>query len=453
MKYLFLLFFLHWTLLNAQSVSQLTAAELREDFDHLVAGLERYNPTMYAYISKDQFRQVIAEIKASINGPLTSVQLFQLLCLAAEEVDEAHITIGTEQDAFYKGFLQGNFRSLPLSVKFLGERAYVWNNLSENDRLERGDEILRINGKKTADLRAEIFRYTISDGDIETFKQTRLSNEFAARYFWFVEQPDSFNIVYKKQNEQAANVVTLNALTRREMTAWSAKRNLQSNRPKGINKVYSLVIENRIAILTLRSFNEQIIKENELDSYAFYERIFKRLRQNRVTHLILDVRDNIGGMKEFADDLLAFALKKNKKGSFRDLTSWDGKVTKAYFPKRNKWFFKGDWIVLTNGGTYSTASLIAQYLQEYVGAKIVGAETGSRYEGFAAGTYHLLTLPNSKIKIGIPNKWVQHKTFPVSPISNRGVMPTHPVTITIDNLLQKQDVIKEKALKLIQKNQ
>lgn len=432
------------------NIETLSPMQLHEDLDHLVAGLERYNPAMYAYNSEIVFKRKIAAIKKAIKSPIDAVEWFKLLCLAVEDVEEGHITIGTKEDVFYRGFLQGDFKSLPLSVQFLGERAYAWNNLSRSDTLERGDEILSINGRSMAEIRDLIFQYTNSDGDIKTFKQKRLSKELSARYFWFVEQPSQFVITYRKRRSESTKTLQLEALTRTEMSEWSIKRGLKKERLKGINAVYSLALEKDIATLTLRSFNEAIIKQNELKPYEFYERIFKRLRQNKAKHLILDLRGNIGGMKEFVDDLLAFTLKKKHKGILRELVAWDGTTVVSSFPKRNKWFFKGDIYILTDGGTYSTAALIAQYLHDFGNAIVIGEETGSRYEGFAAGNFHYLSLPNSKIQIGIPNKWVKNTLPNPFPKPNRGLMPDYPVVISIDDLLQKRDPVRAKALKLIQ---
>ena len=434
----------------AQSdVKALSPLQLQEDLDHLVAGLERYNPAMYAYNSETVFKKKIAAIKRAIKSPMDAVEWFKLLCLAVEEVEEGHLTIGTKKDAFYDGFLKGDFKSLPLSVQFLGERVYIWNNLSRATVLERGDEILSINGRSMAEIRKLIFQYTSSDGYIKTFKQIRLSKELSARYFWFIEEVAQFTIIYKKKNSEQINTIQLEALTRTEMSEWFVKRGLKKEFLKGINAVYSLAVEKEIATLTLRSFNEAIVKQNELEPYTFYERIFKRLRQNKVKHLILDLRGNIGGMKEFVDDLLAFALKKKQKGVLRELIAWDGTKVVSYFPKRSKWFFKGDIYILTDGGTYSTASLIAQYLSDYGNAILIGEETGSRYEGFAAGNFHYLTLPNSKVQIGIPNKWVKNTLLRPVVNPNRGLMPDYEVLISIDDLLQKRDPVKAKALELI----
>jgi hypothetical protein len=435
--------------LAQSNIEALSPADLQEDLDHLVAGLERYNPAMYVYHSETVFKKKIAAIKNAIRAPINAVEWFKLLCLAVEEVEEGHLTIGTAEDTFYRGFLKGDFKSLPLSVEFLGKRAYVWHNLSRVDVLEKGDEILSINGRSMAEIRSLIFQYTNSDGYINTFKQQRLSKELSARYFWFIEQPEEFVVEYKKRRSEATKIVRLEALTRTEMAEWFIKRALKKDVPKGINAVYSLALEKKLATLTLRSFNEEIIKQNDLKSYEFYERIFKRLRQNKVKHLILDVRGNIGGMKEFVDDLLAFALKKKCKGVLRELIAWDGTKVVSTFPKRNKWFFKGTIYILTDGGTYSTAALIAQYLHDFGNAIVVGEETGSRYEGFAAGNFHYLSLPNSKIQIGIPNKWVKN-TLPEPPKqANRGLIPDYQVEVSIEDLLQKRDVIKEKALELI----
>lgn len=436
--------------LKAQvSIEQLSPKQLQADLDDLVAGLERYNPAMYAYSSEKAFKKKIAVIKKALKHPIHRLDWFKLLSLAIEEVGEGHITIGTAKDEFYRGFLEGNFKSLPLSVQFLGDRVYVWNNMSEENILERGDEILSINGRSMTEIRDLIFQYTNSDGYINTFKQQRLSKELSARYFWFVEQADQFVVTYQKQHTNSVDTIYLNALTRTEMSAWSIKRGLKKEKPKGINAVYSLSIEKDVATFTLRSFNEAIIQQNDIQSYAFYERIFKRLRKNKVKHLILDVRDNIGGMKEFVDDLLAFGLSKKQKGVFRELIAWDGSKVTSAFPKRNKWFFKGDIYVLTNGGTYSTAALIAQYLHDFGNAVVVGEETGSRYEGFAAGNFHYLTLPNSKIQIGIPNKWVKN-TLPKAPLqANRGLMPDYSVEIRVEDLMKNRDVVKEKVWELI----
>jgi len=435
--------------LPAQENKILSVEQARADLDGLQEGLETYNPAMYAYHPKAAYQQQINYLKGSITAPIATLDFYKYLCAAVAEANEAHITIGGTSDVFYTGFLDGTYKSLPLSVKAIGQRIFVWFNLSNDNTLERGDEILSINNRSIDEIRREIFKYTVSDGAIETFKTHRFGKEFSARYFWFIERPNSFVIEYKKRGSEEIKSVKLDALTRTEMSTWSIKRNYKSERVKGINKVYSLSIKDQVAYWKLRSFDEVVLAENDLEAAPFYERIFKRIKQNKVQHLIIDVRDNKGGKKEFGDAMLPFVLRQKRQGHYRELIAWNGKVTNAYFPKLNKWRFKGKIYILVNGSTFSTASHIAKYLKEFADAIIIGEETGSRYEGFAAGNYHEVTLPNSKIKIRVPNKWVKNIISDQQQTTNRGVLPDYDVQPTIDDWINQKDPVLEKAMRLI----
>lgn len=436
--------------LSAQETKMLSVEQARADLNGLQEGLETYNPAMYAYHSKAAYQKQIDYLKGSITAPISTLDFYKYLCASVAAANEAHVTIGGTNDVFYAGFLDGTYKSLPLSVKAIGQRVFVWFNLSTDNTLERGDEILSINGRSIHEIQREIFKYTVSDGEIETFKIHRFGKELSARYFWFIERPNTFVLEYKKQGSETISTITLDALTRTEMSTWSIKRNYKSDRVKGINKVYSLSISDRVAYWKLRSFDEDILKENDLEAAPFYERIFKRIKQNKVQHLIIDVRDNKGGKKEFGDAMLPFVLPKKRQGHYRELIAWNGKVTNAYFPKLNKWRFKGKIYILANGSTFSTASHIAKYLKEFANAVIIGEETGSRYEGFAAGNYHEVTLPNSKIKIRVPNKWVKNIISDKQQTTNRGVLPDYEIIPTIDDWINKKDPVLEKAHALIQ---
>jgi hypothetical protein len=78
-------------------------------------------------------------------------------------------------------------------------------------------------------------------------------------------------------------------------------------------------------------------------------------------------------------------------------------------------------------------------LREYGGATVVGEETGTRYEGFVAGSQETITLPHSRLQIGIP-RYVN--TYPGSEIQvseNRGLIPDLEKELTIKELLSEED--------------
>lgn len=450
MNFLYLFFFYCFVQnIAAQKIAELSPTQIKEDFDFFKKELEQYNPAMYAYHSKKDFENRIEEVKNKISKSINAIEYFKFISYIVEAVNEGHVKIGEEKDEFYKGFFEGKYKSLPLALECLGERAFVWLNYSNDSSLQRGDEILSINGRKIADIRQEIFRYTVADAGIETFKQIRYSSEFAARYFWFVEQPDSFVIEYKKNNSKRLFNTKIPALTHPEMATKAAQNKIYNPKPQGIDKFYSLTGDKERAVLTLRTFDDDVLQEYNIQAKTFYRAVFQRLKKNKTKYLVIDVRDNGGGFKEYGDELLQYVLPQNRTGIYRELVSWDGKTIVSEFPKRSSFVFKGKIYILVNGGTYSTAAHVAKYLWEFADAKIIGEEVGSRYEGFAAGTYHYCILPHSKIKIGIPNQWVKNIISEKQKTKNRGLIPEYPVEITIDDLLEKRDKYLEKAYELI----
>lgn len=434
--------------LCGQSLS--TARAVEDDLSYLMEALKLYCPSLYAYYPEKDLQAHLIQLKKEYPAPLDPYQSFALICKAVEPIGEAHLIIGGTDDEVYKGLLEGRSKSLPLSFRGTGARLMVWDNLSDVEVLKRGDEILSINGRSIAAIRAKIFEHTLCDGEIESSKDLRWIKEFSARYFWFIEQTKTFKLTYRPWQTDSVKTVELSALNHLEMVQWSQERGLRSKKRQGLEQIYSLNLQGKTAILQLRSFEETLLYDYQIEAANFYEMIFDRLRQNNIEHLIVDVRDNKGGLREFVDELLPYIMQRREKGIYRKLTHHDGTIEQRKFPKRKAKRFKGNYYVLTNGGTFSTAALIAQYLKAYAGAQIIGEETGTRYEGFSAGNYHYIVLPNSGLDIGIPNKWVQHPALPAPIRSNRGLLPDYEVKTTWESIFYEKDLVLDKAKALIQ---
>jgi C-terminal processing protease CtpA/Prc len=130
--------------------------------------------------------------------------------------------------------------------------------------------------------------------------------------------------------------------------------------------------------------------------------------------------------------------------------SWKGKKKTYKMPKPSKSVFSGQIYVLVNGRTYSAGSTLARYLKEFSNATFIGEETGTRYEGFAAGSQQYITLPNSGLRIGIPR---YHIFFPQSTkqqTSNRGLLPDYQVEYTIQDRINDMDVVMKTLNSLIE---
>ena len=129
--------------------------------------------------------------------------------------------------------------------------------------------------------------------------------------------------------------------------------------------------------------------------------------------------------------------------------SWHGKKRTYKVPRPSKQAYQGKLYVLINGNTFSAGSTIARYLKEFGNAIVIGEESGTRYEGFAAGSQQYVYLPHSKIRIAIPR---YHILFPPSDkqsTTNQGLLPDYNITPSISDLINKKDAILHKAVSIL----
>ena len=179
------------------------------------------------------------------------------------------------------------------------------------------------------------------------------------------------------------------------------------------------------------------------------------MKKADVSYLIIDVRNNLGGRKDYPWGILPYLAKNANQGLVYASTSWTNRRTAYNFPSLNKRFgFKGKLYLLTNHRTFSNGSVITVYAKEFGEATVIGQETATRYEGFAAGSIQIVKLPNTSIKVGIP-RYVWKFDLPTRKMTlkNRGVQPDIPITYTIDDYLNKEDKEMDKVMELIEKDQ
>lgn len=95
-------------------------------------------------------------------------------------------------------------------------------------------------------------------------------------------------------------------------------------------------------------------------------------------------------------------MKRNKNANF------DGKIYSRSKGFENK--FNGKIVVITDGGTFSAASILASHLKTLAGAKIAGMPAGGSFYCGNAGTLKVV-LPNSRFQLAVnPNTFYSQLT-------------------------------------------
>ncbi|MDG2464911.1 MAG: S41 family peptidase [Crocinitomicaceae bacterium] len=113
---------------------------------------------------------------------------------------------------------------------------------------------------------------------------------------------------------------------------------------------------------------------------------------------------------------------------------------------KKKNHFDGEVFVLKDGAIFSMGSLVATKLKYSRDATIIGIETGGTAEGSNAVLTGQLILPNSGIRVVVPQHHFDHKVDGQN--NGRGLLPDIRVDYSISERIMNMD----KEMMEIQKN-
>ena len=434
-------------LLTAQDY---TMDQARTDLEALVTNIEKYNPALLIY--NPEFKQNSRSVIAEVEHDLSRFEFFQAVMRICAMTNEGHIHAGKWQDDIHKGFLDNTYRYLPASLEVVQGKLYAMDVFLEDSGINKGDEIFSINGVPTEAVLEQLYLHIPSDGSIRSYQEYKLSQGFNWMYYMFIDQPEEYELGYREYGKSTESWATIPALTREKHVELIKSRSTPSSQapsPEGVDRFYTFVIEDPYAILTLRSFDFRLVEEYDLDAKKLYQEIFGQLNEAEVNALIVDIRGNTGGRNAFADEMIPFVMKGNEDSYLKKTVSWSGKEKTYRLPRPSKEVFAGDIYVLVDGATYSAGASLARFLREYGNATVIGAETGTRYEGFAAGSSQQIFLPESGLQIEIPRYHIYYPDSKVQMTSNRGLVPEIEIEPAIKDILDQRDPVMEAVLELV----
>ena len=422
--------------LSAQDFSKTNAVA---DFEFLRGQIIQYQPTLPLYTP--DFKMQADSLISAVDGPLNRFEYFQMLskliCLAGE----GHFSVGQWDDTIHSGFGDNSYAQIPLNVYLLDRNIYVREDLSLNG-LQLGDEVLSINGKAAYQVVQELSGLIPVDGDIVTYARHQLAGRFMWFYYLGMEQPDQFQLGIRRADSSWQ--VTIPALTRAEMIENVKLIRERDQMPvkkddQDVSSFFELEFRDSIAHLRLKSFSRSLMEQFDLKAKKFYRNVFAEIEEEGAAILIIDLRGNSGGRLEFETEILPYVMKDAPVDYYRMSRSWEGKERYYRQKKKPGKIFTGEIYVFIDGASFSAGSTLARYLREYGQATLIGEESGSRYEGYAAGSKQYVTLPNSRMRIGIPRYAILYPTSEKQTTSNRGVIPDIEVNPDIQDLLRGDD--------------
>lgn len=441
-----LLVFFFMTALTLQG-QEFQIEEIREDLQTIKAGIFEFNPFVTLY--KPDFERQADSLIATVSAPLDLFDAFGKMSQLCALAGEGHFELGQWTDAIHAPIAEDQAAFAPFAVYVKGSRMYVRGDYSREGVMQPGDEIQEINGRPAADLIKDMLRFIPADGTIRTYAERRLEENFPWFYHFYIERPDRFELEVHRPSSGESFSISVTPLFRKERIEIAETR---YPIPPEVelpvrDQIYSLEIRGNHAILTLKSFDYRLVEALDQKAKKLYADIFGALKERNVRKLIVDLRGNTGGRNEFGEGIVPFILKPEySDASFlMRSTSWKGRTKTLGMPRRHRDAFTGKLLVLVDGKTYSTAAVIARFLKEFGNAAIMGTETGTRYDGFVAGSKRYVTTPNTGLRFGIP---CYHKFYPASRFEhppNRGLLPDIPLSPSIEDRIGEKDPLMEAA--------
>ena len=465
----------------------IAAAEARSDIALMRRALETVHPGLYRYTPKHKIDAGFARLEAAAKGPISELALHREIALMLASIHCDHSK--PEQSDALTAFRRKNPTHLPLRFRMVEGRMIVISNDGQPGAPPAGAEIVAINAMPVPALLTKLGALVAYDGSADQAIAAKLGddsdlmgddfNEYYPSLFGF---PQRWALGWKLRGD---TVITQTSLTPISFERWINLDTPDGDYRDEFYKGVTWRLAGKVARLKIDTF---VNYRNPVQPTAFLGGFFKAMKAAGTEHLILDLRNNGGGSEDVSIALGRYLVaepftwskpvryKAVRYGDLPDhIESW-GDRTALFTPPltdftktKDGWFeripdatkpsgsdddsdiaqgpvteghFKGKLTILTGPRNGSGATRTIAQLKQRAGAVLIGEESAGSAEGPTAGHIFLLTLPNSRIKLRIPNAW--NRTNIDHWVPNRGV----PVDRLVVPTLADYDAGRDRAVEV-----
>jgi hypothetical protein len=423
---------------SADTLQSLTPEEYRQDFALLRKTFERTYPSLYRFKDKRSVDRLLDSCYASIGQQTNIRSFYALVKYVLGALKDGHLS-STPSASLRKSFDAQSY--FPLSLLFFHDGVY---NFCEHPLIPKGAQITSINAVPVEVIKEALYPYLESDGKINTSKNWILNSAFWFYYNLVYGEKQRFAVQYKLR-DGSSETPSINAELRGNFICPSYAF---SNSGDLLSLSYP---RKKVAVLTIKTFSRQALKAAKKDFTAFVDSSFRSIGQQRINHLIIDLRGNEGGADVYGAYLYCYLTNKPFK-YYKELVTIQKKLTTADHPnlslqQRADIHYEGEVLILINGLTFSTAAEFCAIARSNKRAKFIGEETGGGYIGNTSGDFVSTVLPNTGISVSIPTtKYVM--AVRDTKLKDRGIIPDYTVLPTLNDIQQNRDAQMDEAIKI-----
>jgi hypothetical protein len=434
----------------------------------LMTELSKNQPGFYRYTSKEDFDHRIDSTIKTINQALSPIEYYRKLKPLIAQIGCLHTGIALSKP--YSEYINENYSLFPLEI-FIDEnrKVFVTKNHSDNSEIKVKSELLSINKTPISDIVTTLTKAIPSDGYNQTLKTLALNHRFPFWYQSIMYLGSDYEIEVKTKTEiKTYHIKGVSNDKFESMESLSSQNEEQ----------LKFKTEGDTGFLTVKSFANSTIKNNGQKFNKFMKKTFKRLKEQNIKNLVIDVRYNTGGTdsnaaflashffnkpfrywdrievtKNTADQITgATKLFYRKPEKVDSIYVWKkARQTKEFdyyeIQKPSKNNFNGNVYLLTNGFCMSSCADFTAILSSNGKAKVIGQETGGGYQGNTSGMMPEEPI-NEFMSVTIPlQKYINYvdldKNF------GSGTIPDFEIKYTLESWMNREDLEMKKAKQLI----
>lgn len=440
------------TITTHSFAQRLSKEQAKADLQFCYDALKVAHPSLYRYTKEEEYNTIYKFLDARIQDSMAKEDLGELVNTLVSTARCAHTSASNAMKA--KSNMLFNFPVVIYNHK-LYARSIKENSLDTN--LVR---IISINKIPAIEIIDRMMMLKTGDGFNQNFAEAFLSQNFNTFYNVLYSTPDACAIVIATDKGT------------KELTVDRVKK--YSSKYKDYEWDGSNTVDTMSGIRLLRLKNIPDTRVLRVKSFkrvntTFYKNAFAAMKRDSVKQLVIDLRGNTGGNIDHAFYLLTNLIDKDiymyterRKAKVAPYLSWKGKaewilgkILYDAYPKGQRWsddnglkyyrysfktidtaHFNPHIVVITDGMTISSGSLVAAYLKYYNNAEVIGSESGGTYTGNNGRSFPEVLLPNSKINVRLPLFYINY--FPGVPNYGRGVAVDAQINPLLDRKSQEQ---------------
>ena len=419
-------------------------AKLHADVDAFVEGIKLRHPDYARYANTKAVEAKVAEIKQAINQPMNRVEFFKQVGQLSHLFNDGHSFLIWPYQEF-QALQEAGHKPFPFALEINSQGVFLKHRYQNGEQvIERGARLTVLNGLPIKNIIELGQKYV--GGETRRLREHIVVSRFP-RILWAV-----FGFV----DDFELTLVGEGNTTQLEISKEQNWEVAEQQAAALESDFYYKKLHDKVGYLYVGTF------DIDPDWFAdFIDETFVTIRQQNVTSLIVDIRNNGGGNTDSALYLSQYLANKpfrmvssvkeklnhqnrgwfNYKGQVGELLEQDW--NDWHQPKNESLRFQGKSYLLVGTISYSSAIVFATTVQDNQFATLIGQETG----GFAnqTGQGNLFNLPHSELRAYVPTRLLVR---PSGDEKVSGVVPEVVTQLNASDIAAGIDTEIQAALKL-----